>query len=176
MPIASINQPGFYPRRFQRVSDPKGNPPPEMIQLALSKILATRSFAASARRSRFLRFTVEEALAGRSGDLKQYSLGLEVFDRNASFDPNSDPIVRVAAVRVRANLKAYYENEGKNDAVIIEFPRGYAPVFRWRDEPVEMKQSFWRRPTATLEPLTTGFLLSIRAAASKLFGLEPKLL
>jgi hypothetical protein len=123
----------------------KGDVTPEVIRLVLRKILANELFAWSSGHSRFLRFTVEETLAGRGPDLKQYVIGLKVFDRTDSFDPQSDPIVRIGAVRVRAKLKAYYETEGREDSIVIEFPRGYMPVFRWRQKTPEKPKSLWFR-------------------------------
>jgi hypothetical protein len=58
----------------------------------------------SERLKRFLRYRVEEALAGRPENLKEYNLALEVFDKDASHDPGSDPIVRVEARRLRTRL------------------------------------------------------------------------
>ena len=83
--------------------------------------------------SRFLRFAVEEAREGKAEELREHRLGLEVFDKDASFDPRIDPIVRVEARRLRAKLKRYYETEGKDDPVQVEYPAGgYVPVFRER--------------------------------------------
>jgi TolB-like protein/Flp pilus assembly protein TadD len=94
----------------------------------LEKILAHRLFRRSARMARFLRFTVENALNGRCDDLKEYVIGVEVFDRSAEYDPRVDPIVRVEARRLRSKLKAYYETDGSGDPVIFEFLSGtYAP-------------------------------------------------
>ena len=79
---------------------------------------------------RFLRLGVEYALAGRGEELKEYLIGVEVFDRKASFDPRFDPIVRVEARRLRAKLHAYYAGRGATDEVAIEVPTGsYLPVF-----------------------------------------------
>ena len=60
---------------------------------------------------------------------------MEVFDRTSDYDPNIDAIVRVEARRLRAKLKAYYEEgPGKNDPVLIGLrPGSYVPVFRWLD-------------------------------------------
>jgi serine/threonine-protein kinase len=83
---------------------------------------------------RFLRLAVERALEGRSDELKEYSIGLEVFDRPASYDPRVDPIVRVEARRLRSKLSAYYKGDGRNDPIVIEFrPGGYAPEFCLRE-------------------------------------------
>jgi serine/threonine-protein kinase len=102
----------------------------------LQRILASKEFASSARMSRFLRFAVERALSGQSEQLKEYVLGVEVFDRKPSYDPRVDPIVRVEARRLRSKLESYYAGEGAADELIIEFRKGtYAPVFRERAEP-----------------------------------------
>jgi serine/threonine-protein kinase len=94
----------------------------------LEKILAHRLFSRSGRMARFLRLTVERSLAGQAGDLKEYLIGVEVFDRKASYDPRVDPIVRVEARRLRSKLKAYYDGDGRDDPVLIEFLSGtYAP-------------------------------------------------
>lgn len=85
--------------------------------------------------SRFLRFAIEETLAGRASTLKEFTLGLAVFDRPANFDPRTDPIVRVEARRLRDKLDAYYRNEGAGDLLIVELPKGgYAPRVRLRRE------------------------------------------
>src|SRR5947207_14876313 len=80
---------------------------------------------------RFLRVVVERTLAGRAGELKEYLIGVEAFDRKQSYDPRMDPIVRVEARRLRSKLKAYYEGDGRENPVVIELvPGGYAPYIR----------------------------------------------
>lgn len=108
----------------------------EEIQQALEKILGSRAFQGSERMSRFLRFVVEHALRGDQAPLKEYLIGVNVFDRGESFDPRTDTIVRVEARRLRSKLKEYYETGGGDDRVIIELPQGgYAPAFRARGQP-----------------------------------------
>jgi len=80
-------------------------PDPASVREQLRKILASPVFANTARMSRFLQLAVERTLEGRGDELKEYVIGVEVFDRNASFDPRVDPIVRVEARRLRAKLK-----------------------------------------------------------------------
>ncbi len=85
--------------------------------------------------ARFLRFAVERSLAGRADELKEYLIGVEVFDRPSSYDPRVDPIVRVEARRLRSKLKDYYDGDGKNDPVLIEFSTGgYAPQICIRED------------------------------------------
>lgn len=84
---------------------------------------------------RFLRLAVERTLEGKADELKEYLIGVEVFDRKPTYDPRVDPIVRVEARRLRSKLKAYYETDGCSDVVVIEFLKGsYAPHIRTRAE------------------------------------------
>ena len=76
----------------------------QAIRGHLSVLLSSTAFAQADRLKRFLRYVVEETVAGRGEGLKEYSIGVEVFDREASFDPRTDPIVRVQARRLRARL------------------------------------------------------------------------
>lgn len=97
----------------------------------LARILASREFRDSPRMCRFLRFVVERTLAGEGSSLKEYLIGVEVFDRKDTYDPRVDPIVRVEARRLRAKLKAYYHEDGNSDPIVIELPTGkYTPTFR----------------------------------------------
>ena len=104
---------------------------PEVIRAHLSEILASAIFAKAERISRFLRHTVEESLRERASQISEYSIGVEVYDRPATFDARLDSIVRVEAGRLRSKLREYYETEGKNASIRIEFPKGgYTPVFK----------------------------------------------
>lgn len=108
-------------------------PVPDRVRLQLEKILRHRIFVQSERMRRFLCFAVEHSLSGRAEALKEYLIGVEVFDKKAEYDPRLDPIVRVEARRLRAKLKEYYESDGRDDELVIEFPKGsYAPQFRRR--------------------------------------------
>jgi serine/threonine-protein kinase len=108
----------------------------------LERILRSEAFQQADRLKRFLTFIVEEALAGRQADLKEYVIGVQVFRKDTSFDPRTDPIVRVQARRLRAKLFRYYREEGRADAVLVDLPKGgYTPVFKKRDAPVLLKRS-----------------------------------
>lgn len=101
----------------------------------MERILKSEAFINSGRLSRFLRFAVEQTLNGTEERLKEYPLGVEVFDKHESFDPRIDSIVRVEARRLRSKLEAYYQSAGRVDAIIIRFYKGcYVPVFELRHE------------------------------------------
>lgn len=113
--------------------------PKDADELALSqlnRILASKAFRQADRLKRFLTFIVEETLAGRGERLKEFVVGVEVFGKDDSFDPRNDPIVRVQARRLRAQLARYYHDEGQADELLIELPKGgYAPFFRTLRKP-----------------------------------------
>jgi TolB-like protein len=99
---------------------------------ALARLLQSRGLAGASRLSRLLTYVVEQSLAGRGDELKEYSLGVEVFDRPSDYDPRLDSIVRVEAGRLRSKLEEYYAGDGKHDPVRIRLPRGgYVPEFEW---------------------------------------------
>jgi serine/threonine-protein kinase len=103
----------------------------DAVQEQLERILASSTFQQADRLRRFLTCVVGETNAGRGSQLKEYVLGVQVFDRDSSFDPRTDPIVRVQARRLRTRLTRYYETEGHGDPVLIDLPKGgYAPVFK----------------------------------------------
>lgn len=111
--------------------------PSQTIAAQLDRILASSEFARSKRMSRFLRYTVEAVLSGQADDIKEYRIGVDVFDRRPDYDPRVDPIVRVEARRLREKLTAYYETAGPTDEVVITFEKGsYVPTFRYPTAPV----------------------------------------
>ncbi len=102
--------------------------PREAIEACLDRIAASRHFVRSRRLSRFLRFTVEALLEGRSGELKERTIGVEVYHRALEYDPRLDPIVRSEAHRLRTRLAAYYAAEGSADPIVVDYPKGsYVP-------------------------------------------------
>lgn len=117
------------------------------VRQELTRILGSKTFSQVDRLKRFVDFIVTETVEGRGGDLKEYVIGVQVFGKEPSFDPRTDPIVRVQARRLRTRLARYYRDEGNSDELIVDLPKGgYAPVFRTRDEAPATKRSL----TATL--------------------------
>ena len=99
-------------------------PAPSAVREQLRRVLAQAPFDRSPVLSRFLAHVVEHALASGGPPLKEYTIGVEVFDRPGDFDPRVDTIVRVQARRLRNALARYYRNQGGNDPVRIDMPKG----------------------------------------------------
>lgn len=106
---------------------------PDPRILALENLLQSPQFKASERNRRFLRFVVEETIAGRAGRIKAFTIAVDVFGRGADFDGAVDPIVRIAAGQLRKSLRDYYTGAGRHDPVEIGLPLGaYVPSFEAR--------------------------------------------
>ena len=120
------------------------NPPDPLrsgeIRAQLERILSDFASSGANRRSRLLRYLVEQTLEDRAESLKESIIATEVFDRAPDYDPQIDSVVRVEVGRLRARLAEYYEKAGADASVRIEIPRGaYRPVFVFREtapEPV----------------------------------------
>src|SRR5215510_13415337 len=102
----------------------------EPVRKQLDRILSSAAFVRNERLSRFLSFVVQQALDGKTDEVKESLLGIEVFGRVAGYDTRSDSVVRTEAAKLRVRLTEYYASEGASDPVIIELPKGgYTPVF-----------------------------------------------
>jgi len=101
----------------------------------LETILASTSFRSATRSKQFLEYVVRHQLDGRSEQLKERTIGTEVFHRPAGYATGDDPVVRVQAGEVRRRLEHYYQTAAGNSPVRIELPVGsYAPAFHWYSE------------------------------------------
>jgi hypothetical protein len=105
------------------------------IRRELDDVLAAPSFANSKRYPAFLRYVVEKVLHGQTDELKERTLGIEIFHRAPDYDSNNDTIVRVTAGEVRRRLADYYHRTGAEHSIQISLPLGsYVPEF-FRVEP-----------------------------------------
>jgi dipeptidyl aminopeptidase/acylaminoacyl peptidase len=136
----------------------------ERIRTQLERILASATFAEAERARKFLRLVVELALTGRHYEIKESVIGVEALGRTASYDPRTDPIVRVEAGRLRSRLLAYYQSEGTLDPILIDLPKGgYVPEFQERRMPqyAPGASATMRHPALIVgASLLIGFLLS----------------
>ena len=108
-------------------------PAPDEVRAQLERMMASDDFNRSPQLGAFLRFVVEAVLQGKSDRIKAYTIGVDVLRRDAKFDPQLDPIVRVEATRLRRTIDRYYAGLGADDAIRIDLPRGsYIPTFSRR--------------------------------------------
>src|SRR5664279_1300132 len=104
--------------------------PPVSARAHLLKVLADPIFCGSDILKRFLAFIVQEMLDGRSNQLKEYTIGVNVLNKPVDFRPQTDAIVRIHATRLRRALNRYYAGSGNEDLLRITIPKGnYVPFF-----------------------------------------------
>lgn len=148
----------------------------EDCRAQVARILSSADFQATDRERRFLSYVVDETLAGRSSLIKAYSIAVEVFDRDTSFDPQADPIVRVAAGHLRRALERYYLTAGLDDPILISIPKGgYVATFSLRgsrspaaEEPVYATERQPPRPRLLSKPWLIAAVAMLLAAVTVL--------
>ena len=150
----------------------------------VERVLASKGFASAGRLSRLLRYVVDKTLAGEADQLKEYAVGIEVFDRDDKYDPRLDSIVRVEAGRLRSRLDEYYNGEAADAPIRITLPRGgYVAHFEVRPEPVPSPRPDAPSHPRTLAPshprswaswpLTLGLVAAVAAMVVWLVGSTP---
>lgn len=142
------------------------------IRAELERVLASKGFATAGRLSRLLRYVVDKTIAGEADQLKEYSVGVEVFDRDATYDTRLDSIVRVEAGRLRSRLDEYYSGEGAGSSIRISLPRGgYVAQFERRPESTPLAAPVAARPRSWAAwPLTAGLICAVAAMVVWLGG------
>jgi hypothetical protein len=104
---------------------------PAAVRNQLERLQAHSLFANSKRYPALLGYVVEQTLLGNAAELKERSIGIEVFGRSPSYDANADPVVRITAGEVRKRLSQYYYDSSHAGELVIELPIGsYVPIFR----------------------------------------------
>jgi hypothetical protein len=148
------------------------------VREQLERILASPLFRNSKRYPSLLRYVVEQALEGHSSELKERTLGIEVFGRAPDYDTNVDPVVRISAAETRKRIAQYYHESGHETEPRIDLPLGsYIPEFRPAavrafaepipfpvlvpaSPPVHPPDSLWKAVSAALFLLLTGTVLA----------------
>ena len=100
------------------------------VEAQVERLLATPFFNHSKRFPSFLRYVVEQTLAGNSENLKERMLGIEIFGKSVDYDTANDPIVRVTAAEIRKRIAQYYQQPGHQSELRLSLPPGsYIPQF-----------------------------------------------
>lgn len=149
------------------------SPDPTAVAGELERIAASPSFRRAERCMRLLRYITSQALDGRGSELKEYALGVSVFERPDSFDPRKDPVVRLEARRLRLKLAEYYQQEGLDDGIVIELPKGaYVPHFRSRPNPAPLPEPPQESPPPAPAKPPARLMYRWIAAAAAALGLS----
>jgi len=119
------------PKSTQELEQPVSALDPAAIREQLERLVAHPLFANSKRYPALLSYVVEQTLLGNASELKERSIGVEVFGQSPSYDANATPVVRITAGEVRKRLSQYYYDAAHEGELIVELPIGsYVPLFR----------------------------------------------
>src|SRR5215470_5424841 len=126
----------------------------EANQTQVQRILQSKAFRTSELQRNLLLYLAEKSLTGTADSLKEYTVGLDVFSKPASYDPRQESTVRMHVARLRQKLAEYYRTEGATDPVVVDLPKGgFKMTFEPRPVPAETPapaeepapaKTFWR--------------------------------
>ena len=146
------------------------------ILLEIEKILASPFFRNAARSKQFLQFVVQHQIDGHTKQLKERTIGTEVFSRPPGYATGDDPVVRVQAGEVRRRLEQYYQAAPEDSHLRIELPVGsYSPVFHWSSAATSAPQPAVHRPqaepeTAPAKPRVRRWVIATIVSVASLAG------
>lgn len=148
----------------------------EMIDLEAARdelqvVLQSRAFRQAPKLASLLSYLCEKRFAGEAGQIKEYSIGVDVFRRGPGFDQESDSIVRVEINRLRKRLADYYAGEGASHRLRIGIPVGqYVPEFQpIAGEPAVVQQNGAAAPATVAAPPPSRFrLIALTAGVAAL--------
>src|SRR5215831_16961971 len=106
----------------------------DKLQGQIDRILQSETFHSSVVLRRLLKFLADKTASGEADELKEYVIGIDALGKPPSYDPRQDAIVRLHIGRIRQKLGEYYRDEGKEDPVVIELPKGRFKL-RWQVRP-----------------------------------------
>src|SRR5215510_7277232 len=116
---------------------------PELDQnkIQIQRIVASKAFKTSEVHRNLFNYLADKSLAGEAHNLKEYTVGLDVFGKPASYDPRQESVVRMHVGRLRQKLAEYYRTEGVDDIVVVDLPKGgFALTFEPRPAKLVVQQ------------------------------------
>ena len=140
----------------------------EAIARALDVVLASNRFESSPQMSAFIRFVVEQTLAGHQNRIKAFTVAVDALGKADSFDAQNDPLVRVLAGRLRTALADYHEENPDSSVQISMAPGSYVPSFRFAAKRSK-KQT---RPVAPDRPIS---VVNVKGPAVFVSGVDTQL-
>ncbi len=107
-------------------------------QTQVQRIIQSKAFRTSELHRNLLQYLSEKSLAGTADGLKEYTVGLDVFAKPASYDPRQESVVRMHVARLRQKLAEYYRTEGVDDPIVVDIPKGaFEVTFEPREIAIE---------------------------------------
>lgn len=161
----------------------------ETVQNSVERVLQSAAFRNAPSSRRLLKYLAGHSSAGDADQLKEYTIGVDAFGKPSDYDPRQDSTVRIQIGRLRQKLAEYYREEGKDDPLVLDLPKGRFSLAceprqteAAEDEPVEPPQPQWRIAAIVLGAvclllaiLSVSLYLKMRGQAAAISPWTPEL-
>jgi hypothetical protein len=149
----------------------------EANQTQVQRIVQSKAFRTSEVHRNLLQYLAEKSLSGTADSVKEYTVGLDVFGKPASYDPRQESVVRMHVGRLRQKLAEYYRSEGADDPILVDVPKGgFKVTFETREIPpdaiVADAEEIPRRGESRRVEIILGALLVISAVCALIFWIQ----
>jgi hypothetical protein len=149
----------------------------EANQTQVQRIIQSKAFRTSEVHRNLLHYLAEKSLAGTADSLKEYTVGLDVFAKPASYDPRQESVVRMHVARLRQKLAEYYRTEGLNDAVMVDVPKGgFRVTFEPReilpDSPSPVAEAVLAPPSSRRKEVVLSTLLALAVVCALIVSVQ----
>jgi hypothetical protein len=142
--------------------------------LLVQRIVASAAFQKSSRLRDLLTFITARTIEGRSSELTEQQIGIDLFHKPPQYSPLEDSTVRVHMRQLRLKLHEYFDEQGRNEPLILTIPKGsYAPVCKAAAKseiaitiPKGSEREFARRDWRTRAPWVLCAILAAAAIGS----------
>jgi len=143
----------------------------------VQRIIQSKAFRTSEVHRNLLHYLAEKSLAGTADSLKEYTVGLDVFAKPASYDPRQESVVRMHVARLRQKLAEYYRTEGLNDAVMVDVPKGgFRVTFEPReilpDSPSPVAEAVLAPPSSRRKEVVLSTLLALAVVCALIVSVQ----
>lgn len=96
---------------------------PDEIRKQCTRLLESEPFAHGEQLRKLLAFMIEHTILNNHHRITQAMIARRVLNAE-DFDSVADSSVRRLAARLRERLRDYYSSEGRDDTILISFPKG----------------------------------------------------
>jgi hypothetical protein len=144
-------------------------------QVQIQRIVSSKTFKTSEVHRNLMAYLAEKSLLGEAQNLKEYTVGLDVFGKPSTYDPRQESVVRMHVGRLRQKLTEYYRTEGVQDPVLVDLPKGgFALTFAPRPVAIEPEVAPAVVPARTISPreITLAALLAVALVAAGYFAVR----
>jgi hypothetical protein len=144
-------------------------------QVQIQRIISSKTFKTSEVHRNLLTYLAEKSLSGEAQNLKEYTVGLDVFGKPSSYDPRQESVVRMHVGRLRQKLTEYYRTEGVGEPILVDLPKGgFAVTFAPRPVVVEPEVAPPAVPARTIShrEITLAALLAVSLVAAGYFAVR----